>query len=224
MKLIFKYLDTNISFENNFINCIYVENKHYFCRIVNDLVLTQNKNITNQIFLFDNNCEINMSGNISVYIDLFNIDFNSKKILTHIYDLIEKDIDDVTRDKINSLNKKFSSLFTNLFYNYDLPFSIDSECDLKKLMKNLNLLIVSKETLFENLLLLIDIEVIFKFNKFLVFVNLEDYLTKTELEEFLKYCNSYEIKILLINNEVSLLTFDFVKYLNICDDLTEIII
>lgn len=82
MKLIVDFIDNEIILQNNTIFNIEIENKVYFYRLINELnLLSKSIPSDNIIFLDEGNNEINLSNKIDLYIDYFNIEFNSKKLL-----------------------------------------------------------------------------------------------------------------------------------------------
>lgn len=82
MKLIVDFIDNEIILQNNTIFNIEIENKVYFYRLINELnLLSKSIPSDNIIFLDEGNNEIYLSNKIDLYIDYFNIEFNSKKLL-----------------------------------------------------------------------------------------------------------------------------------------------
>ena len=82
MKLIVDFIDNEIILQNNTIFNIEIENKVYFYRLINELnLLSKSIPSDNLIFLDEGNNEIYLSNKIDLYIDYFNIEFNSKKLL-----------------------------------------------------------------------------------------------------------------------------------------------
>ena len=82
MKLIVDFIDNEIILQNNTIFNIEIENKVYFYRLINELnLLSKSIPSDNIIFLDEGNNEIYLSNKIDLYVDYFNIEFNSKKLL-----------------------------------------------------------------------------------------------------------------------------------------------
>ncbi|MFI3307922.1 MAG: type II-A CRISPR-associated protein Csn2 [Mycoplasmatota bacterium] len=224
MKINFDYLDNSIDFDEFFVNSLCLKNKHYFYRVINDLVSVSNKLLVEEVNFFENNKEINLSSYVDVYIDFFNIDLNSKKIIGKLYDLIDIEIDEEIKNKIRVSYKKMLNSLNSVINNFDFSLSYEEDFDIKSLLKLYKISVNKPNTLLEQLLLLLELNSVFKLNKLLVFVNLEDYLTIEELKELIKYAIYNNLNIFLINNEVSDYKLDDVKYCVIEEDLNEFVI
>ena len=84
MKINIEYIDNEIIIPDNKVFNIEIENKIYFYRLINELNYISNGADSpeeDNIKFFKNNNELNLFNKIDVYIDYFNIDFNSKKII-----------------------------------------------------------------------------------------------------------------------------------------------
>ena len=69
MKLSIKYIDNNIDFDNSYINCLEIENKNYFYKIVNDINSISNGNILEDVIFSDDEYkELNLSNKIIWYL------------------------------------------------------------------------------------------------------------------------------------------------------------
>ena len=221
MKMKINFLDNEIKFIDGYINNIEVENKKYFFRIINNLLLI-NDEYNDEILFFDENFEeINFTNKLNIIIDYFNIDFNNKKYLTEVNKLFIEQLTEDNRKKINNEYKKIISLLKTNLNKIDIPITINDEIDIISLLKIFKLSINSKDEIIEKLLLLIDIEKIFHINKLLIFVNLKQYLSKEELKELYKYSIYNNIKILLIDSQCYGTCNEFEKKLIIDENLEE---
>ena len=81
-----------------------------------------------------------------------------------------------------------------------------------------------KNNLLDNLLILIDINNIFKINELLIFVNLKQYLNKEELNELYKYSVYNNVKILLIDSQSYGTCNEYEKKLIIDSNLDEFLL
>lgn len=224
MKINFDYIDNDIIINDEDIECLEIENKNYFYRIINDLICISNGEIKENIKFFNNGNELNLSNKIDVIIDYFNFDFNSKRIVNLIYQSISSNITEEAKDKINSYYKKIKNIVEKGLTNYILPLKIEDEYDINVILKMLKIAINKKDTLLENIFLLIDIENIFKINELVVFVNLKQYLNKEELEEVYKYCIYNNVKIMLIDSQCYGTTAAYEKKLIIDGNLDEFLL
>ena len=92
---------------------------------------------------------------------------------------------------------------------------------MENLFKILKISINKKDSLIDNLFLIIDLENKFKLNKLLVFINLKQYLSKEELIEFYKYCIYNNVMIILVDSQTYGTTIKYEKKLIIDSNLDE---
>ena len=195
MKLNFSYLDNDVLIDNNKILSIEVENKNYFYRIVNDLNTIYNGNISDDLTIYDNeNNEIDLTNKISVMIDYFNIDFNSKKLINTLSKSIIENIDIEDLNKIKFNYNKIKNIISKSLNEYDFSISFIDELEMENK---------------------------FKLNKLLVFINLKQYLSKEELVEFYKYCIYNNVMIILVDSQTYGTTTKYEKKLIIDSNLDE---
>lgn len=155
------------------------------------------------ILLDDENKEINMKSKCMLLIDLFNIDYNSKKVLNKIYELIEEKI------KLNQ-DLQLENYMLNI-RNYlieeinELPFefSMKSELDISEVLKLFNVKIdtINYESVLEKIEFLIDIACTLKIADIIFIPNLKQYLSNEEVVELYKYSLYKNIKLVIIERE-----------------------
>ena len=225
MKIVVNFIDNEIEVENNNVFNIEVENKVYFYRLINEFNLISKGVISDNIFFLDEDSnELNLLNKIDLYIDYFNIEFNSKKIINNLYKILKTNINEEDKAKINKYYLRIKSILSKSFLDYNLPLIINDEFDIYTILKLLKVTINSKNNLLDNLFLLIDINNNFKINELLIFVNLKQYLTLEELNEFYKYSLYSDIKILLIDSQCYGVTNKFEKKLIIDGNLDEFLL
>lgn len=225
MKINFQYIDNDIILSDNKIMVMEVENKSYFYRIINDLNLTSHGNILETVIAYDNeDSEIILSNKIEIYVDYFNIELNSKKNLVSLYKTLQNSINDEDKDNIAKYYTKIKNILSKSLLDSNLSLNINDEYDLENLLKLFKINIALQNNLLDNLLLIIDINTMFKNNDLLIFVNLKQYLTKIELEELYKYSIYNDVKILLIDSQCYGVTSDLEKKLIIDLNLDEFLI
>lgn len=203
MKLRINGFENEIRLIQNHANVIQIRNPKllsHFIEVLNEKI---NDIDNNEIVLLDeNNQELNFSKKVYLLIDVFNIDFNSKKILNKIYDLISNNIDVEQGNFINSINnnikKKLINEINELPFSFNLKDSIDSY-DLLK-MYNVRIDIFSYTNLLNKIELLIEILSILKIADILIIPNLKSYLSEEELLELYKYGMYNNINIILLES------------------------
>ena len=221
MRMKIDYFDNLIEFDYEYINVIEIENKNYFYRFVQDVNLLLN-NLCDEIHFFENINELNMSDKISVYVDYFNFNFYNKKNLISKY--IVDNISDLEKSNLLKYYNKFYNYYLKVLNNIEIPLNIDEDINIDNIIKNMKSIIKIKQTLLDNLLLLIDVEKILKNNKIIFFINLKQYLSNNELIELYKYSIYNQIHICLIDSQSYKRKLKYEKKLNIDEDLEEFMI
>ena len=222
MKLCIKYIDNNLVFNNEYINCLEVENKNYFYKIVKELNNIANGEMEDNVIFTDNESnEINIINKINIIIDYFNIEFNSKKILSLINKKINSSISVNDKDNLSKLYNKIKKIYIPILNDMDLNIDINNDFDLDLIVKLLNVSIKNKDNILDNLFLLTDIEHELNISKLLVFVNLKQYLNEQELIELYKYLLYNNIVVLLIDSQAYGVCNEYEKKIIIDNELEE---
>lgn len=225
MKLRFNYIDNEIKVDNDYINVIEIENKSYFFRTVNNLLMTTNSNMVEELTFFDENYkELNMFNKFNIIIDYFNIDFNTKRNMTFMTKKISENIPELDKVELNNVYNKMIKIFKKYINNFDIDISVSEEFNINDLIKLFKLEINKKDNLLDNLLLLIDIEKEFCLDQILIFINLKQYLNTIELVELYKYSIYNNVKILIIDSQNYGTTLDYEKKLIIDSNLDEFVL
>lgn len=222
MRLSIRYIDNIITFNNNSINCLEIENKSYFYKIVNDINnISVGDVIEDVVFTDDEYKELNLSNKINIIFDYFNFDFNSKKIISIINKKVNDNILINDKDNLSKLYNKIRKIYLPILNDLDLNIDINNDFDLDLMIKLLNITIKSKDNLLDNLFLLIDIEKELNINKIIVFINLKQYLNKNELIELYKYLLYNNVVVLLIDSQSYGICNEYEKKIIIDEELEE---
>lgn len=225
MNLRFSYFETIINIDNEKIQTLEIENKGSFYRCVSDFVHIGNGEILEDIYCFgNNNEEIILANKITVISDYFNFDIVFKKYSNVISKFIVNECDELTNNKLTSDYKKLKRDFLSFLNQIDLPIIINEDFSVELLIKLLKPNISASNNLLNNLLMLIEMEKTFHLNKILIFINLKQYLSKTELMEFYKYAIYNKINILLLDSQSYGTTLEFEQKLIIDENLDEIVL
>lgn len=224
MNMKIEYFDNIVNFYHDNINVIEIENKKYFYRFVNDLYSIVNNGYTDDISFFDETAEKNMNGKIKLFVDFFDFKFDSKKYATDISKFVNESIDNENRDALSVLYNKIVKIYNKILNDVDLPLTVETDVSIETITKLVKVGIDSRNELLDNLFLLIDLEKTLKTNNLLVFVNLKQYLSKTELVELYKYSIYNNIFILLIDSQAYGGTLEYEKKLIIDENLDEFMI
>lgn len=222
MKIKVNYLENIIQLNDEKVLSIEIENKNYFYRLISNLYSIINSEIVEEITVYDNeDKELNISNKIKLFINFFNFEFDSKKYTNDINKYIINEMDE--NDKINLLKSynKLIETFIKILNKSDLPLQILEDITVDNIIKNLKLTINSKNSLLDNLMLLIELEKTLKTNNLLIFVNLKQYLTNQELIELYKYAIYNKIRILMIDSQSYGGTLDYENKFIIDSNLDE---
>jgi CRISPR-associated protein, csn2 family len=133
MKIINKNWQRKIEIEDNIIYTVVFENKKYYRGNIIELI-NQHKGNEGSYILSSDNKEISFDKNSYIITDIFNIDINSKKVLTKIYNsLLKEIIEDIT--SFNELSTNIRLYFEKLIFNSSLEIEQGEEIDMPSLLK-----------------------------------------------------------------------------------------
>lgn len=180
-----------------------------------------------KIYFYKDQKEVELYNKICCFIDIFNIDFTARKITNQLYSKIE---DLVNRD--SQLKNIFISSVQDLIKmlkpiinEFDIPLCNTEAFLISDFLKFIKLGIDNQnQTILESLLLLIDIESIFNFNEFIVFIDIKKYLTKKELMEIYKYSKYKSVDILLVESLSAGITLEYERKLIIDNGFDEFLL
>lgn len=222
MKITISYLENNVEITNDFINVLEIENKKVFFRLINDLNQICNGNVIEEIKAFSDNKEISITNKVNVISDYFNIDFS--KYMLSINKLINENLKGSSDKSLLLLYKKLIQKYNSIISTVDLPIMVNNDATIESLTKLLKLKIIYKNSIIENLFSIIELERSLKYSKFIVLVNLKQYLDDTELKELYKYSIYNNVNIILADSQCYGCSHDFEKKLIVDDNLVEFMV
>ena len=132
--------------------------------------------------------------------DLFNIDYNSKKIISKIYEIISENIKKNQDYEIENETIKLRNYIIQEINELPFEFVMKRELEISEILKLYNLKIdpINYASILERAELLIDIISTLQIAKILVLPNLKTYLSEDELVALYKYSLYNNVKLLLI--------------------------
>ena len=222
MKITISYLENNVEITNDFINVLEIENKKMFFRLINDLNQICNGNVIEEIRAFSDDKEINITNKVNVISDFFNIDFS--RYMLSINKLINENLKDNSDKTLLLLYKKLIQKYNNIISTVDLPIAVNNDATIESLTKLFKLKVNYKSSIIENLFSIIELERSLKSSKFIVLVNLKQYLDDNELNELYKYSIYNNVNIILVDSQCYGCSHDFEKKLIVDDNLVEFMI
>lgn len=205
MKLKINGLENEILFNENECNVLICKDKKFFRHIIETLNDKINGLESNEIFLLDdNNEEIKIDKSIYLVIDIFNIDYNNKKILNKIYNIISDRVELSKEIEMNDIIIKLRNYLIEEINEIPFEFIMKDELDVKEILKLFDLKIDKENytNTIEKIELLIDIISTLKIADILVIPNMKTYLTDEEIIEIYKYSLYNNVKILSIEKEL----------------------
>lgn len=222
-------LENDIIFTEEYINVLQIQDKKLFTNVINSL----NDNINNiedtkeRIIILDNDTEIKIEKEVLMFIDVFNIDFNQKKIQSALYNKIEK-IYKQEFERMSEFQTIFQKLQLNVldvFNEFPFEFNYKESIGIQEYLKLLGLKISNnKGKITDTIFSLIDVVECFSVAKILIFVNLKLYLIDDELKEIYKYAMYKKVNMLLIETGEEKEPLENEKILYIDSDYDEIIL
>lgn len=201
MKLKINGFDNEIIFNDENINILEIKDSKCFTNIIKILNEKINGIESNEIFLLDNNeNELNMGKEMYMIFDLFNIDYNSKKIISKIYEIISENIKKNQDHEIENETIKLRNYIIQEINELPFEFVMKRELEISEILKLYNLKIdpINYTSILERAELLIDIISTLQIAKILVLPNLKTYLSEDELVALYKYSLYNNVKLLLI--------------------------
>ena len=152
------------------------------------------------------------------------MNLNDKKTLNDVIKCVKENIDETNYDKLLKNYQHLYNLFSSSLDNIDLPIYIEEDVNIDNIIKLMNIKIKKEDNILKNLFIFIEIVKELQNYNLLVLVNLKQYLTKEELNEFYKYAIYNKVALLLIDNISYGIAQKYEKKLIIDDNLEEYIV
>ena len=209
MKLKINGFENEIQLDDEYINILTIKNAKCFTHIIGILNDKINGIESNEIFLLDEkNQEIKMEKKAFMILDIFNIDYNSRKILNKIYNIITENIEKNQDYEVEKMIMELRNYIIQEINELPFEFVMKSELEIPEILKLYNLKIddINYTSILEKVEILVDIISTLKIADILIIPNLKLFLNNEELVELYKYSLYNNIKLLIIerNNEEQL--------------------
>ncbi len=219
MKIRIIGFEKDIEFEQNKINILKIENSNLFCNIIENINNNINGIENNEIMLLDESEEIiKMANKIYILFDIFNIEYNSKKILNKIYDQISEKMKLNQDYELETLSMKIRKYLTTEINEMPFEFIMKSELEIEDILKLFNLKIdeTCYTTLLERLEFLINIISTLNIAEILIIPNIRLYLNEKEIIELYKYSMYNNVKLLIIERNLikTKLSYEKIYYID----------
>ena len=222
--------ENDIVFSENYISVLHIQNGTLFARIIGSInsLINGVEELNEKIIFIDEDEKImKASKDIMLITDIWNFDFNQKKIQSALYNKIEK-IYKQEFERMSEFQTIFQKLQLNVldvFNEFPFEFNYKESIGIQEYLKLLGLKISNnKGKIIDTVFSLIDVVEYLSVAKLLVFVNLKLYLSDDELNEIYKYAMYKKVNILLIETGEEKEPIKNEKILFVDSDYDEIIL
>lgn len=202
MKILLTDYETKVEINDNKVSVLEILNRKLFYDVTSCFVnISNGVNDDYPILFTDNDEEVNLNRNIAVYLNYFEIEYNSKNVLTKLYDRVNSELNEEDKNKIQLLINDIMKLYNTYISNIDLDLEYNDSLSFVDICKLLKLKVKDNTTnILEKMMLIIDIESQLHLNKLVVFVNLKQYLNKEDLDKLYEYILAKKVNVLLLEN------------------------
>ena len=203
MKLRINGFENELKFDDEHVNLLTIKNAKCFSHILEILNQKINGLENEEIFLLDEqNEEINFNKTMIIF-DIFNIEYNSKKILNKIYEIISKNVENSQDLEIESMIVELRKKIIQEINELPFEFEMKDDIDITEILKLYSLKIdtTNYETVLERIEFIIDLATTLKIADLIIIPNLKMYLTEEETIELYKYSLYNNVKLLIIERE-----------------------
>lgn len=193
--------EKKIIFNKNRVNVLEIYNRNLFSNIIEKLVNKSDGNNDDNEIVFNNGNQ-DTCANCYILTDLFNIDFNSKKILNKVYSVIINNIKNRQDNSIENIRLKIYECLIEEINELPFEFHMNNEIEISDLIKAVDLKIDTTAyiSIIEKVEFIIDVLAQFKIADLLIIPNLKTYLNEKELVEIYKYSIYNNIRLLIIES------------------------
>ena len=208
MKIINKNWQRKIEIEENTIYTLVFENKKYYRENIKELISQHKGNEGNYIYSNDNK-EIAFEKSSYIITDIFNIDINSKKILTKMYNSLLKEIIDDTVE-YNELTTHIRAYFEKLIFNSPFEVEQGEEIDINSFLKLGDFRIhIEEDDILEKFIKFLKVLVQLCGITIIFIVGLHNVFTDEEIKEIYK-----EVCV----NKISIINIEYRQFDNLSDE------
>ncbi|MDY6063273.1 MAG: type II-A CRISPR-associated protein Csn2 [Erysipelotrichaceae bacterium] len=221
MNLVFYDWNLNISFKENIVNVLVIENKICFRNIIEELI-DNIDGVKESIILSENDKQLKISKYVELIESIFFINLNNTKFIKKVIEELKDDaVSENNFLKTNALlslvDKNIGDLIANSRFNLSYE-----PCSINNLLKNAEIRFdYTCETIVEKIMNYLELCNKVLGIKIFIFINIKDLFTEKEFKELYKFCNYIKINLFLVENEEGP-HLDSEKYYIIDENLNEI--
>lgn len=196
--------DKKIEFDENIVNIVEIYDQKLFTEIIDNLNNQFNgEQENNEIVFMEDDARMNMQKVIYVLTDVFNIDFNSKKILNKIYNILAQNIKNKQDDELEEITLKLRNYFIKEINELPFEFNMNRDVEIIDLIKAYDVKIDTScyITVLDKIEFIINLLSEFDLANLLIVPNLKTFLQEDDLLELYKYSMYNNIKLLVLENK-----------------------
>lgn len=222
MKLVSNRYQQQIDFDFYPVYFLVIENSQEYLKVVEEFYSECNGNDESQFVLSNNSEIISISKNCLFVHNYFDLDINNKKIINEINNRVEKVLptNNFVED-FYKLNKLFVEINDKIVDCFDIELEYDTDLTFDKFIKMSSYKIATQSKFVDRLVSYIKMYCALKKTKLIIFVGLSSFLSKNELELFIKELKYLELNCLLIEPSLKY-NLENVGRIIIDEDLCEI--
>lgn len=200
MMLMHNVFTKPITFDENEINYLIVENPALLTNMIIDLIGQQNGN-DGEFVLSENYVPIEISKNAELVTDAFSIDVNKRKIITKLYSILTEKANTELYMQTNEIKAQISAYCQMLTEQVDFPLDTDCEPDISGLIKLCNIQLKEEgECIADKLYEYMKASREFLKKKFFVFVNIRSFVNETDMLNLYKMIQYEKYTVLFIES------------------------
>ena len=218
------HYDFSCPFElKNNLGTIVIENNKKFYEYCSDIFSMQNGEDGKFIFL-EKDKELKFSKNGLIIFDIFNLDFNDKKIISGLYSKLNEIVEENYHFEYLKYIGEFMKIIDDIKIDSPYPYTYNEDISFNDLLKAIKVQ-PEKEysSILEKLINYINVISEYTLVKLIVFVNVRNFLTQEEMKELIKHIGYCKINIVFLESIQPKRVMDE-KILIIDNDLCEVII
>lgn len=198
MKLTYSIYGIIFELEENKVNIFIIEDPTVLVEVVYSLS-EQCEGQEGEFVLSEENKVLNISKNVSFVKEPFSIDCNNRKILTKLYQELERESITGVEEIQGDFYKSYITYITNLCQKSDFLLTFVDKPELQDILKLAEVKIdVQTQSILEKVIEYIKISSNLLNQHIFVFLNLKLFLSEQEIEELYKECFYRKVHLILI--------------------------
>ena len=223
-------LENDIDFSKRHVNVLQIQSKKLFAKMVNSfndlcngVLVDNNETIT----VLEDDLVVDCNKKVIFVIDFLNFDFSQRKIQSALYQYIDKicKLEPEILQNINNLKNSMQIELMNITEELSFEVMCKDDITISDLLKmyGIKIQINEGEGIVEKLFRLVELIQCMDLARLLICVNLKQYLNDEQLVEFYKYCVYNDVRVLLLENGLTVSALENERVLFVDEDYDEFV-